>query len=682
VERLPALNVLDGSAFVLSERHGDVDAQRGLEGFFWEDTRVISRFRLLVDGREPELLSTADVDSFAAQAFLVPPSDSIYDNPQLSIMRRRLVRGTWLEELLLVNHRHDARVVRLRIDVDADFADLFEVKDDEVRRRHVERRAEGRELRLAYRRDGFARSVTVACEAECEVDGHGFELTVTLEPHETCPVRLTITPSGEQAGRSAAPRAVAGTFDDARAALHDDLEAWVGRAPALETDWDALRHTYSRSVHDLAALRFSPWPDRPEAVPAAGMPWFMALFGRDSLLTSYQAMPFLPELGAATLRVLAEHQARERDDARDAEPGKILHELRFGELTVTGQVPFGPYYGTADATPLFVILLEEAHRWSGDDGLARELEPQARAALAWLGDHGDLLGDGYVRYARRAPNGLLNQCWKDSYNSMLFRDGSVAKGPIACCEIQGYAYDARRRGARLAREVWDDPALADRLEAEAAALRARFHEDFWLPEREAYALALDGDSRPVDSLTSNMGHLLWSGIADPEPAAALARHLLGDELFSGWGVRTMGRLEGGYNPVEYHDGTVWPHDSSIIAQGLAGYGFRSEATAIAHALVDAAERFHHRLPETFAGYPRAQTGWPVEYPTASSPQAWAAGAPLLLLRAMLALEPGDDGPSCDPCLPGDCAGLALRGVPGRWGRADVEAYGAAGERLL
>jgi glycogen debranching enzyme len=673
VDRLPALNVLDGSAFVLSDLHGDVDARRGLEGFFWEDTRVVSRFHLLVDDQQPDLLSTAASDSFAAQAFLVPPSSSVYDNPQLSIMRRRLVRGTWLEEVLLVNHRHDARGVRLRVEVDSDFADLFEVKDGEVRRRDVHRDAQDRELSLTYRSGDFARRVQIACDAPCQTDCGGFSLTVTLEPHEARHIRFTVTPSGEQPARHFAPRPVAGSFDEASGAMLEDLEAWLGRAPELDTDWDALRHTYERSLRDLAALRFRPWPDRPEAVPAAGMPWFMALFGRDSLLASYQAIPFVPDLAAASLRLLGEHQADRFDDAHDAEPGKILHELRLGELTATGQVPFGPYYGTADATPLFVVLLDEVHRWSGDDGLARELEPHARAALDWLRDDADLLGDGYVRYARRAPNGLLNQCWKDSYNSMLFRDGTIAEGPIACCEIQGYAYDARRRGARLAHEVWDDPELADRLEAEAVELRARFHDDFWMPEREAYALALDGSGRRVDSLTSNMGHLLWSGIVDPEPAAALARHLLDDDLFSGWGVRTMGCREGGYNPVEYHDGTVWPHDSSIVAQGLASYGFRDEAARIAGALVSAAERFAHRLPEAFAGYPRDLTRWPVEYPTASSPQAWAAGAPLLLLRAMLALEPGDDGPACEPWLPERCGRLALRGVLGRWGRADVEA---------
>jgi glycogen debranching enzyme len=672
VERLPALNVLDGNAFVLSELHGDVDAGRGLEGFFWEDTRVISRFCLRVDDEHPDLLSTAEQDSFAAQAFLVPPASTIYDNPQLSVMRRRLMRSTWLEELLVVNHRHDARAVRLRVDVDADFADLFEVKDGEVEQRPIERVESDRELTLSYRADDFARSVTIACDAECEVDRDGFTLTLTLEPHEQRHIRFTVMPAGEQPGRRVAPRPVAGSFDEARAAMLEDQDAWLGRAPQLETDWDALRHTYDRSLLDLAALRFRPWPDHAEAIPAAGMPWFMALFGRDSIITSYQAIPFMPELAAATLRLLGEHQARERDDARDAEPGKILHELRFGELTARGQVPFGPYYGSADATPLFVILLEEAHRWSGDDGLAHELEPQARAALRWLDEDGDLLGDGYIRYARRAHNGLLNQCWKDSYNSMLFRDGAIADGPVACCEIQGYAYDARRRGARLAREVWGDEALAQQLEDAAAALRTRFHEDFWMPEREAYALALDGHGRRVDSLTSNIGHLLWSNIVDPEPAAALARHLVGEELFSGWGVRTMACGEGGYNPVEYHDGTVWPHDCSLIAQGLAGYGFRDEAARIAWSLVAAASRFGHRLPEVFAGYPGDLTGWPVQYPTASSPQAWAAGAPLLLLRSMLKLEPGDDGPSCDPWLPHRCARLALRGVPGRWGRTDVE----------
>jgi glycogen debranching enzyme len=402
------------------------------------------------------------------------------------------------------------------------------------------------------------------------------------------------------------------------------------------------------------------------------MPWFMAVFGRDSIITSYQALPFTPELATATLGFLAARQATALDEFRDAEPGKIMHELRYGELTVFGERPHSPYYGTADATPLFLVLLDEYERWTGDRDLVARLEPNARAALEWIDRYGDRDGDGYVEYERRnTVTGLENQCWKDSGNSILFADGTVAPTPRATCEIQGYVYDAKVRCARLAREVWGDPALAVRLEREAGELKRRFDADFWLPARGAFALALDGHKRRVDSLTSNIGHLLWSGIVDDAKAGAVVGHLMGKRMFSGWGVRTMADGEGGYNPIEYHNGTVWPHDNSIIAAGLARYGYRAEAARIARAQFEAAAYFEFRLPETFAGYPRELTHFPVEYPSASSPQAWAAGTPLLLLRVLLGLEPTGGQLTTDPFLPEGIGRLALRGIPGRWGRADT-----------
>jgi glycogen debranching enzyme len=313
------------------------------------------------------------------------------------------------------------------------------------------------------------------------------------------------------------------------------------------------------------------------------------------------------------------------------EPGKILHEIRFGELVHFGERPHSPYFGSADTTPFFLILLDEYERWTGDTELVRSLEPNARAAIDWIDRYGDRDGDGYVEYQRRnEETGLENQYWKDSWNSIIWNDGTLAELPRATCEIQGYVYDGKLRAARLAREVWGDAELADRLATEAADLKRRFNEDFWMPEREFFAVALDGQKRRVDTLTSNAGHLLWAGIVDEDKADAVARQLMSEKLFSGWGVRTMAEGEAPYNPIEYHNGTVWPHDNSFIAAGLARYGYR-EAARIAAAMFDAATFFDYRLPETFAGYPRQRTRFPVEYPTACSPQAWATGAPLLLL---------------------------------------------------
>jgi glycogen debranching enzyme len=396
------------------------------------------------------------------------------------------------------------------------------------------------------------------------------------------------------------------------------------------------------------------------------------VLGRDSLITSYMALPFQPELACATLRLLAGMQATRDDPFRDAEPGKLPHELRRGELTWRGDRPHSPYYGSHDVTPLFLIVLDEYERWTGDRDLVHELEPAARAALAWIDGPGDLDGDGFLEYRTRSSHGLANQCWKDSPDSIRFADGRIADGPIAACEVQGYAYDARRRAARLAREVWDDPALGDRLDAAADELAARFVDAFWCDERGHPALALDGDKRRVDALTSNIGHVLWSGILGEDRAAAVADHLLGDRLFSGWGVRTMACDDAGYNPLGYHLGTVWPHDTAIAAEGLRRIGRRADAARLAQSVLDAAAGFDHRLPEVFAGFERGATSLPVDYPTASRPQAWSAAAPLSALRTLLGLDASDGGVVSVPTANTD-GPLALRGVRVNGRRVDVGA---------
>jgi glycogen debranching enzyme len=587
----------------------------------------------------------------------------------MSLVRRRLVSGSWTEELLLANHRDEPTEVRLAIDVAADFADLYEVKDDAVRPRQVVAESGAREVVLRYASGPVSRETHIVTSDDVSWDDGTISISFVLEARKQRTVSLRITPcTGQGAYRRPRP----GSFQEQRRDRGRELAAWISQAPVLETDGETLRDVYARSLSDLAALRLHPDGREGGAVPAAGLPWFMALFGRDSLITSYQALPYLPGLARATLQALASRQGDRVDDFHDEEPGKILHEERFGELTLTGESPHSPYYGTADATPLFLVLLDEYERWTGDTDLVRVLEPNARAALAWIDDHGDADGDGYVEYEARNPgSGLVNQCWKDSPNSMLFADGRRAEGAIACCEIQGYVYDAKRRAARLAREVWGDEQLAGELDARAGELRRRFAEDFWVPGRDFFALALDGSKRRVDSLTSNIGHLLWSGIVDEERAGALAAHLMGEALFSGWGVRTMAEGETGYNPVEYHNGTVWPHDNSLIAAGLARYGYRAEAARIAGALIHAASFFEHRLPEVFAGYSDRVADVPVEFPTASSPQAWAAATPLLLLTTVTGMTPAPDGPRCDPHLPVALERVLLRKVPGRWDRADV-----------
>jgi glycogen debranching enzyme len=674
------VSVLDGTTFVVGDGLGDLDAAPArLHGFFRDDTRFVSDWRLSLDGAPLDGLTVTQPEYFSAQFFLVPQQGTMWEKPHLSLIRRRVVGAAWVEELYVVNHRDDPTEIQLRIDVDTDFADLFEVKDGEVRERRIERRAGDREIVMSYRRGDFVRETRISADGDWQVDAGGFVLPCALGPRDARRLSFLISPHGEPRSTGRRARAPARSYQTAVAEMRDELTTWTSNAPRIESGWNALDNVYRRALSDLAAVRLHPDVDQGASVPAAGLPWFMALFGRDSLITSYQALPMVPHFARTTLLTLAARQATEVDDFREAEPGKILHEQRHGELTVFGDRPHSPYYGTADATPLFLILLEEYERWTGDAELVRTLEPNARAALAWIDEYGDMDGDGYVEYERRnQETGLANQCWKDSPNSILFADGSPAQPPIACCEIQGYVYDAKRRCARLARELWDDPELAERLEHQAAELRRRFHHDFWIEDGGYYALALDRDKRRVDSLTSNIGHLLWSGILDPEPAAAVAGHLMDGRLFSGWGVRTMATGDAGHNPLEYHNGSVWPHDNSLIAAGLARYGFRAEAGRIAVAQVEAAAAFTDSLPEVFAGYDRALTELPVEYPTASRPQAWASGAPLLLVRSLMGLEPSAEGPRIDPALPERIGRLALRGVPGRWGSADAIAGGRGG----
>jgi glycogen debranching enzyme len=664
------ISILDGSTFLVSDLRGDIEASPDEpHGFFYRDTRFLSSWRLTANGSPLDVLSTDETQYFSSTHFLVPPTGTVNDNPTVSIHRNRTIGDGFHEDVTVLNHDVKPLQVELRLDADADFADLFEVKDALAKSGQRYTRVEDDTLVLGYRRDDFVRETRIRVSKPATVDERGITLHVHVEPHGDWNVCIFVQPVTD--GNAIAIKHRHGD-DEARPNIGMSLDDFIGAAPSLETDWDPLEHVYERSLIDLAALRFTSELFPGSSLPAAGLPWFMTVFGRDSLITSYQALPFTPELAETTLRVLAARQATEVDAFRDAEPGKILHEIRFGELTHFGERPHSPYFGTADATPLFLVLLDEYERWTGDADLVRELEPAARAALRWIDEDGDLDGDGYVEYERRnKETGLENQCWKDSWDSIRFADGTVATGPIATCEIQGYVYDAKLRMARLAREVWHDSQLADRLGRDAAALKERFNQDFWLVERECYAEALDGEKRPVDSITSNIGHLLWSGIVDPDKADAVARHLMSDALFSGWGIRTMAEGEGGYNPIRYHNGTVWPHDNSLIAHGLARYGYREEATRVALAILEAATYFRYRLPEVFAGYRRRRTSFPVEYPTASSPQAWATGTPLLLLRVLLGLEPEGDELLVDPYLPERISHLEIRDIPGRWGRQDA-----------
>jgi glycogen debranching enzyme len=672
------ISVLHGNTFVVSDEQGDIDASpQAPDGLFTWDTRHLSTWQLTIDGIRLRSLSVDDLQYFQTKFFLVPETGTVYTDAKLSVIRRRTVSNGFVEDLTLLNHKDEPVDLDVRLTAGGDFADIFDVKNAQKKKGKLYTRVEPGRLVCGYERETFRRETVISSSSSADIDDGGLTFRVRIEPHGDWTTRINVQPVVVGlGGREAVLNRDRGQPD------LPGLDAWIRKAPALECDWAPLSETYRRSLVDLAALRFTPLSSRGRSLPAAGLPWFMTLLGRDSILTSLQALPFQPELAVTTLSELAARQGTRCDDFRDEDPGRILHEVRYGESAAFEEQPHTPYFGTADATALFVILLDEYELWTGDADLVRQLEYQARAALAWIDDYADLVGNGYVYYKRRnEQTGLENQCWKDSWDSISFHDGTLPGFPRATCELQGYAYDAKLRGARMARKFWSDPAYARHLERSAAELKRRFNRDFWHSRGHYFAVALDQDGRQVDTLTSNMGHLLWSGIVDKTKARSIVNHLMGPRLFSGWGVRTLAAGEQRFNPIGYHTGTVWPFDNSFIAWGLRRYGFKQEAARIAAGILDAAEFFDGRLPEAFGGYDRALTRYPVQYPTACSPQAWSSGTPLLLLRTMLGLEPIGDRLTVDPALPMGIGTLALLEIPGRWGRVDAFGRGRIEMRL-
>jgi glycogen debranching enzyme len=640
-----ALTILEGSTFCVSDERGDI--VEPTMGFFAHDTRFLSRWALTINGARPLMLSSRKVEYYSAAFFLRNPVVGDLENDELSIGRERFVGHAMQEHIVVSNHSQRTISFELALELGNDFADIFSVKEYDFALGDPERadplptpippvyEQGDNQFVIALQEESFHGITQVVLSERGEASDSTVTYSIELEPRESWRLRADVIPSAD--GVATEAQIVERRFGDELARVRDSLAAWRLRVPQLRSSWDELMHTFGRSVADLSSLRMDQDPRLSGALPAAGMPWFMTVFGRDTIITCLQTLLFGPDLAQNALAVLAELQATEDDPSIDAEPGKIVHEVRQGK---GADAWFPRYYGTVDATPLYLILLSEVWRWTDDAGLVRDLREPAMRALEWIDEHGDLDGDGFVEYNRRSPRGLLNQSWKDSGNSQLFHGGRQAEGPIAPCEVQGYVYDAKIRTAELAREVWRERELAERLERDAAELQARFDEAYWCEERGGYyALALDGNKERVDSLTSNIGHLLWSGIVPADKVDAVVDQLMGESLWSGWGIRTMSSGDAGFNPLAYHNGTVWPHDTSLIAWGLARYGRWPEAHRIVRRMLDAATFFDYQLPEVFAGFSRTETPFPIPYPTAARPQAWAAGTPVLLLRLLLGIEP-------------------------------------------
>jgi glycogen debranching enzyme len=708
---LNTVQVLSGSTFMLSDPRGDV-MEGSLAGMFFEDTRFLSRFLLTLNGQRMSLLSSGTTEYDHAAFFLVNPDMDGISNRSMSIYRHRIISDGMSEILQVISHIGRAVDVEVRVSCWADFADLFEIKRQgftKLGRLETAHDAE-RNLVFRYEHEGFRATSRIHASmptvgpvdgptvsaAPPRVDDDDLVFDVHLEPRAVWKTLLSLSVTSGSRELSAPPEidhAATMTFEQWKKG-NPELQEWERNVPEIDAEMDLVNSVYNASKDDLAALRLHADVEGNDfSLPAAGLPWFMAIFGRDTLVTSYQSLMVGPGLARGALYALAGLQGKEVNEFRDEEPGKILHEIRFGELTVLGEMPHRPYYGTADATPLWLVLLSEYWRFTGDDVPVKELRPNAERALQWIDRYGDRDGDGYIEYKTRSNRGLRNQGWKDSWNSVCFVDGRVAGGPqdidwseypvVAMCEFQGYAYDAKVRAAELAEKVWGDPQMGHRLRSEAAVLYDRFNQDFWTDARGGYYVEAlvgePGSKEKADAMTSNMGHLLWSGIVPPERVRNLVEHLFSGGMFSGWGIRTMSTEERAYNPVMYHNGTVWPHDNSLICAGFHRYGLRTQVNGIVVPMFEAAKYTNFRLPEVFAGYPSADSGFPVRYPTASSPQAWATGAPFLWLRLVLGLDVRDGELVLEPAVPAPFGKLSFHGLHALGRRWDVSAHGVDGD---
>lgn len=664
------VSLVEGSTFAISGPSGDI-VPGGAQGLFHRDTRFLSRLELLIDGEHPEPLAAKTVDPYSARFVLRLPWDGPGESPLVAV-RNRFVGDGLHEDVDITNHALEPVELWVEIRIDADFADLFEVKAlGGVGKPGVVRRVvrEERLLELEYSRDGFRRATEVRLTARPEeITASGPRFRIALSPGETWHTCVEVCLNlGEE---RCLPRCRCDAFGTLPVPLARRAAAWRGTFPELRSHWDALNHLYRQSVDDLSALLMEDPDGEDDLVVAAGLPWFMTLFGRDAILTAFMTLPFDRELASGVLRTLARHQGEREDDASEEQPGKILHEVRFGEVAARGGRSV--YYGSVDATPLFVMLVAEAWRWGLPWEAVEGLLPNVRRAVEWVRGPGDPDGDGYLEYAGRLDRGLRNQGWKDSWDAIQFADGRLAEGPVALCEVQGYKYRALLDAGELFSAAGEE-ADAELARQEAADLAGRFRRDFWVEEAGYPALALDGEKRQVDAVASNGGHLLWTGILAPEQEAAVARRLVSRELFSGWGLRTLATSNRGYKPVSYHVGSVWPHDTALAVAGLARAGFVDEALTLARGLLDSAPHFAYRLPELFSGFPREPFRFPVGYPTTSSPQAWAAASVLLVLRALLGLEA--DLPAghlwVEPVLTGEVLPLELSGMSLAGGRLSL-----------
>ncbi|MFA5517511.1 MAG: amylo-alpha-1,6-glucosidase [Desulfuromonadales bacterium] len=631
-----------GETFAVFDVHGDIlSLGMGEEGIYHEGTRHLSSLELRLGPSRPLLLGSnvnehnelLAVDLMNAD--LEDEEGCQVHRDSLHIFRSKFLwQGSCFEQFRITNFSLRQICVPMTISFDADYADIFEVRGNKrpARGRRLENTVAGAEITLGYQGlDGHTRRthLTFSPEPE-EAAADRVRFRICLEPGEETRVSLVIACECEYCG----PTAIL-SYKNAFVKARKDIEDLRQQNCRITSGNEQFNLWVNRSLADLQMMLTR----TPQGLyPYAGVPWFSTAFGRDGIITAYEMLWVNPHLARGVLAFLAHNQANEVNPEQDAEPGKIIHETRKGEMATLGEIPFGRYYGSVDSTPLFVVLAGAYFERTGDQAFIESIWPNIRRALQWMEEYGDADDDGYLEYARSTPTGLLQQGWKDSFDSVFHADGSIAEGPIALCEVQGYAYAARERAATMA-ELLGETAFAEDLRQRCAQLRERFCNDFWCEELGSYAIALDGRKRPCRVRTSNAGHCLFTGIADPGHARRLAETLLGENLFSGWGLRTLASNEVRYNPMSYHNGSVWPHDNALVAAGLAGYGHTAQAMRIMEGLYQTAIAMEmHRLPELFCGFRWRPGLGPILYPLSCAPQAWAAGAVFLLLQACLGLQ--------------------------------------------
>jgi glycogen debranching enzyme len=664
------VTLVEGTSFCLSASSGDITAGTA-QGLFFLDTRFLSQLVLRLDGQSLEHLAVASDHPFSANfvGLLRPPPGA--PEGTIAAFRRRYVGHGMVEKILLRNYDRTPRHTEITLDIQADLADLFAVKEQRASpSEHIRQELSGDRLVFTSVRDGIERSTTVQFSHAAAIELGRLRWRVELAPRGEWELCMEIT-GGAQGTPIVGRYRCDEPVDDSRPVQR--LRAWRATVPVIDTDDGAFEEALTQTAEDLGALQIVD-PDYPDdVVIAAGAPWFMTLFGRDSIITSHMALIVDPEIALGVLRTLARLQGATENTETEEQPGRILHEVRFHDKPSSSFSDGTIYYGSIDSTPLFVMLLGEVRRWGLAPTAVDALLVHADRALDWIERFGDRDGDGYVEYQRSTPHGLANQGWKDSCDGITFADGRLPDGPIALCEVQGYVYAAYLARAFFAAEE-DDEMTVQRYRDKAADLKARFNRDFWIEDGGYVALALDGQKRAVDALASNMGHCLWTGILDEDKAARVADHLMSDELFSGWGVRTLATTMAAYNPISYHNGSVWPHDNAIIAAGLMRYGHVDAAHRIIQAMLHVSERNNGRLPELLSGLSRDELSAPAVYPTSCAPQAWATAAPLLFMRTLLRFDPWMPQRKLwvAPTLPAGMHRLAVSRIPVDGRRVSVQ----------